>query len=164
MRALAAELGIQAPTLYHHVRDKAALLDLVSAEAFRSLDRAGDGYARAATLEQWADTLQADARRLRTFCLQHPGLARAIVDHARMQDVRDAEEPHDPVELTSLIRIGVPENHGRAVIQAVARWTMAPFATEDSIPDSDLRDRLFRDGLTILIAGVIAQLRPYTVI
>ena len=165
MRALAAALGIQAPTLYHHVRDKAALLDLISAEAFRSLDRSAGGYHDVATLSEWSAALRADVIALRDVYRSHPGLARAVVDHARMEDTAQAHPAvghgarvFEPPELTALVRLGVPQEPARRTIEAAARWTMAALAAEESVADPVVGDRLFLDGLDLLLLGMVTAL------
>ena len=157
MRNLAGALGIQAPTLYHHVRDKAALLDLISAEAFRSMDRPEGAYDQVATLDEWAAALRDDVVRLRDLYRRHPGLARAVVDHARMEDAGSDGTAFEPPELAALIRLGVPRETARHTIQAAARWTMAALASEDSVADVPLRDRLFHDGLDLLLLGMACK-------
>lgn len=157
MRALARALDIQAPTLYHHVRDKAALLDLISAEVFTSLDRPEGAYARVTSLAEWSAVLRDDVVRLRDLYRTHPGLARAVVDQARMEDVGGGDT-FEPPELTALIRLGVPREPAQRTIEAGARWSMAAFASEDSVTDPAIRDRLFLDGLNLLLLGMEREL------
>lgn len=158
MRGLARALDIQAPTLYHHVRDKAALLDLISAAAFASLDRSPGAYEQVSTLAEWTAVVRDDIIRLRALYRSHPGLARAVVDHGRMEDVGGGDETLEPPELAALIRLGVPPEPARRTIEAGARWTMATFASEDSVTDPAVRERLFHDGLGLLLLGMERQL------
>lgn len=153
MRALARALDIQAPTLYHHVRDKAALLDLISAEVFTSLERPEGAYDRVSTLAEWTAVLREDVLRLRDLYRTHPGLARAVVDQARMEAV-GGDDAFEPPELAALVRLGVPREPAQRTIQAGARWLMAAFASEDSVSDPAVRDRLFLDGLDLLLLGM----------
>lgn len=158
MRALARALDIQAATLYHHVRDKAALLDLISAEVFTSLERREGAYDRVTTLAGWTEVLREDVIRLRALYRAHPGLARAVVDHARMEDVGGGDDTFEPPELAALVRLGVPRESAQRIVEAGARWTMAAFASEDSVTDPDLRDRLFDDGLSLMLLGMEREL------
>jgi TetR/AcrR family transcriptional regulator, tetracycline repressor protein len=75
VRAVAAQLGVQAPALYHHVRDKQDLLDEMGTEITRRVvarlrerDSTGD----------WADDLEAYARALRAEYLAHRDGARTF--------------------------------------------------------------------------------------
>lgn len=158
MRALARDLGVQAPTLYHHVGDKAALLDLISAEMFRSVERAPDAYDRVASLDEWSAALREDVLRLRRLYADHPGLARSVIESARMEDVGAGDPNIDPPELVGLVRLGVQRQVARGTIEAAARWTMATIAAESSVADPELRDRLFHDGLSLLLLGMVAHL------
>lgn len=162
MRALARDLRVQAPTLYHHVRDKAALLDLISAEMFRSVERTPDAYDRVASLDEWSAVLRKDVLRLRRLYAEHPGLARCVMESARTADVGAGGPVIEPPELVALVRLGVPRQAAQETIEAAARWTMATIAAENSITDPELRDRLFSDGLALLLLGMLAQLSAPT--
>ncbi|MFV2115795.1 TetR/AcrR family transcriptional regulator [Micromonospora sp. LOL_025] len=162
MRNLAGALGIQAPTLYHHVHGKAALLDLISAEAFRSLNRPEGAYDQVTTLAEWVAALRRDVVLLRDLYRLHPGLARTVVDHARMKDTGLRNSNFEPPELAALIRLGVPREPAQRMIEAAARWTMSALASEDSVADTLLRDRLFHDGLNLLLLGMERELESRT--
>ncbi|MFT4084159.1 MAG: TetR/AcrR family transcriptional regulator C-terminal domain-containing protein [Nocardioides sp.] len=76
VRAVAAELGVKAPALYHHVRNKQDLLDEMGTEIHRRViatiaarDRAGTG---------WLDDLAAYAGALREVYLAHRDGARTF--------------------------------------------------------------------------------------
>jgi AcrR family transcriptional regulator len=165
MRSLADELGVRAPTLYHHVRSKGQLLDLLGAQAFRSLPRAHGGYDEVRDLTAWLAVLRADVVRLRAFYRDHPGLAHAIVHRGRMSDV-----PHDHTagemrapELDALVRLGIPEDRARRSVLAAARWTMAalsiePRTAERPAEEQARDDTLFTDGLDLLLAGLATLL------
>lgn len=69
MRRLGARLGVEAMSLYKHVRDKADLLDALHAAVLGSLEPeggAGDG--------QWRALLGGLARALRSALLRHPNV------------------------------------------------------------------------------------------
>ncbi len=71
MRKVAAELGVQAASLYWHVRNKEELLDLLADAVFRDLDLSpppGD----------WRAQISAGAHRYREFLLTHRDVARLI--------------------------------------------------------------------------------------
>lgn len=91
VRAVAAQLGVQAPALYHHVRNKQELLDEMGTEITRRVVRALTGRAAGAT---WHDDLAAYARALRAEYLSHRDGARTfsgtLITDA---DVLKAQEP-----------------------------------------------------------------------
>ncbi|PWI42743.1 TetR/AcrR family transcriptional regulator [Streptomyces sp. ICBB 8177] len=69
MRALGAELGVEAMTLYHYVPHKDALLDGIVERAVDeiALPAADDGA-------DWRDAMRAYAESLRNTLLRHPGV------------------------------------------------------------------------------------------
>ncbi|GAA0421093.1 TetR/AcrR family transcriptional regulator [Streptomyces luteireticuli] len=76
MRKVAAEVGVQAASLYWHIRNKEELLDLAS-------DALWEGYTplppgRTATADTWRDCLATASRRLRTHLLTHAGAVRVL--------------------------------------------------------------------------------------
>jgi len=68
LRRLADRLGIRAPTLYWHVRDKRELLDLVAAAI---LDQALAGWREPQPGQPWWEWLAARARVMRAALLAH---------------------------------------------------------------------------------------------
>jgi TetR/AcrR family transcriptional regulator, tetracycline repressor protein len=81
MRRLARELGVEAMSLYHHVRSKDDLLDACIAEVSASLDLGG--------MERpgpWRDRLKAGFTAYRGLAHEHPELF-ALVGHRPVQDL-----------------------------------------------------------------------------
>lgn len=64
MRALGAELGVEAMSLYHHFPDKEALLDAVMELLVAEVETPASG--------QWEDRLRASLRSHREAALRHP--------------------------------------------------------------------------------------------
>ena len=147
------------------------MLDLLSAQAFRSLPRPDSGYDQVSDLTGWLTVLRRDVTRLRAFYRDHPGLARAVTHDGGKSDV-----PHDHTtgdrrapEFDALVRLGVPEDRARRCVLAVAHWTMAALATEPpTIQDAKEptrhaeeaapADSLFDDGFDLLLDGLAAHL------
>ena len=75
LRQLASRLGIRAPTLYWHVRDKRELLDLVAAAI---LDEALAAWREPQPGQPWPDWLAARARVMRTALLAHRDSAMVV--------------------------------------------------------------------------------------
>ncbi|WP_049714676.1 TetR/AcrR family transcriptional regulator [Streptomyces caatingaensis] len=76
MRKVAAEVGVQAASLYWHVRNKEELLDLAA-------DALWEGYAplpegRTVTAEAWRDCLAVASHRLRAHLLAHANAVRVL--------------------------------------------------------------------------------------
>lgn len=75
LRRLAERLGVRAPTLYWHVRDKRQLLDLVAAEILR---QTFENHRFPTPGQPWEEWLAARARSLRTSLLAHRDSARVL--------------------------------------------------------------------------------------
>lgn len=75
LRRLAARLGVRAPTLYWHVRDKRELLDLMAAEMFRETF---DSHRLPGPGQPWEAWLADRARALRGALLLHRDSARVL--------------------------------------------------------------------------------------
>lgn len=159
MRAVAERLGIRTPSLYHHVRDKAALIDLVAQEAFAAFAADRDAYDAVSTVDDWIALTASGTLRLRDFYAAHPGLAALIQATAtRDRDRGDGSRASlVGAQIRALVRLGVPAADARETFEACARWTMAAVAAEDN--DSGGHDDvLFQRGLTWLLHGVRADL------
>lgn len=70
MRAIAARLGVEAMSLYKHVRTRDALLDLVVDRIVEELNQ--DPEVRRDALAGWSDYLARLARGVRRYALAHP--------------------------------------------------------------------------------------------
>lgn len=79
MRALGRELGVDAMAVYHHVPNKAALIDLVVDEVWSMAARGGSKRDVAATGRaaepRWQEIIAAPMRTIRRILLAHPNLA-----------------------------------------------------------------------------------------
>ena len=85
MRRIAAELGIQAPSLYKHYADKRALEAAVIAVALADF-----GEAMKAGLGEGGDAVSAVAGAYRAWALQHPHLYRLVNDGPLPRDLLPA--------------------------------------------------------------------------
>lgn len=153
MRRLAGRLGVRAPTLYHHVASKAQLLDLLSAEAFRTLQRPTGAYDDVTSLAQWTAQLRSDATALRDFYRRHPGLAAVVVAGQARHETKhdDIQGEARAPEMDALVRLGVPAVAASESIRAMAWWTMAALAADTGTGRS--ADH-FEVGLDLMLTGV----------
>jgi len=109
-RRLAAKLGVQSPTLYWHVKNKAELLDLV-AEAI-----CADAFDIDATLP-WREQLASGLRQFRDLLLSHR-------DAATLLRERPPSGPHRLGHVETTVRIlldaGFTENEAAGISRLLA--------------------------------------------
>lgn len=84
MRALAAELGVEAMSLYHHVANKEALLDGVVEVIVGEVVEAAADLDAPAPSEDWQAALRARILLARTVMLRHPWAPRVIETRSTM--------------------------------------------------------------------------------
>ncbi|WP_432981106.1 TetR/AcrR family transcriptional regulator C-terminal domain-containing protein [Dactylosporangium sp. CA-233914] len=85
MRALGAELGVEAMTVYHYVPSKEALIDGMVERLFTAAHPAEPG-------PDWREHLRRYAHDLRAALLRHPGILPAAVRPATTPATLDAVE------------------------------------------------------------------------
>jgi TetR/AcrR family transcriptional regulator, tetracycline repressor protein len=180
-RKLAARLGVQSPTLYWHLPNKAAL---VTALAEAILDQEFPELTPPGPRERWQDWLAALAGRLRRALLAHPDGARVLSAAQLCRTMNALSE----LAMSSLAGRGVPLRQARVVVLTVERFTVG-HVLEEQAPRPDAKamegfdlaafteqhptlvagiadyfepesgrtvDDLFRDCLDVVIAGAVA--------
>ncbi|WP_433159877.1 TetR/AcrR family transcriptional regulator [Kribbella sp. CA-247076] len=154
MRAVAERLRVRAPSLYHHVRSKDELLDLVARNAFDQFTAGLAAYEDIRSVDDWIAVTTAGALELRAFYADHPGLAALI--QAKATPDRDRGDGSRAelvrVQIRSLVGLGVPEPQAREIFETSAHWTLAAVVAEPTTPDR------FKDGLELFMDGVRARL------
>ena len=155
MRAVAERLHVRAPSLYHHVHNKADLLDLVARNAFDRFTADTTAYAEAGSVDEWIELTKTGALEFREFYADHPGLAGLMQSKATPD--RDQGEGSRAelvrAQIESLVHLGVPEPQARHIFEVSARWTLAAVVAETA-GTADL----FGDGLELFLYGVRARL------
>jgi AcrR family transcriptional regulator len=152
MRTVAERLRVRAPSLYHHVHNKADLLELVARNAFDQFAADTAAYENLQTIDEWIALTRSGSLELRAFYADHPGLAGLIQSKASPdRDQGDGSRAElIRAQIEALIRIGVPEPDARHLFEVTARWTLAAVVAET--------DGLFADGLDLFLYGVRARL------
>jgi TetR/AcrR family tetracycline transcriptional repressor len=179
-RKLAARLGVQSPTLYWHLPNKAAL---VTAIADAILDQEFSDASPPEPDQPWRDWLSGFAERLRRALLAHPDGAR-VISSAQMSRTMAALSE---LAMSSLVARGVPLRQARVIVLTVERFTIghvleeqAPRPDAEALKDFDLSafgqqhptlvtaiteyfqpgrtvDDLFSECLGVVIAGAAAH-------
>ncbi|GAA3121981.1 TetR/AcrR family transcriptional regulator C-terminal domain-containing protein [Streptosporangium carneum] len=186
MRLVAGELGVQAPALYWHVKNKQELLDamagLMLVEAVEGMEMPGRGVS-------WSEWLGDAARRLRRMMLRHRDGARVVAGtHVTEPTIFRVTE----LALRTMRDAGFPLRDAARAFPALLHYTVGftieeqartgaaygednPYGTErfaasldaerfpltaqalDDLFDAD-SDAGFEYGLRILLAGMRAAL------
>jgi AcrR family transcriptional regulator len=153
MRRLGARLGVEAMSLYRHVRDKADLIDALHAAVLADLrpEPPDDGSKRARTApgEEWRALLGGWCRALRTALLRHPNVvplfvsrpvrspeAWATIDHAR----------------DAIVAAGLPADAAEHGIRVAGIFTIGHVLFEAH--SGKRQEASFRFGLDALLDGI----------
>jgi AcrR family transcriptional regulator len=158
MRSVADALGVRAASLYYHVEDKDALLDLVLVEVGTQL---GPGiveeYRTVETLDHWIEVTRRITLMAYDFHAQHPGIAALMLKRAFGTERRYTTISTIAfAEADALVRAGMPQTDAYTIYQALARFTLAEIAADTSDPrdSSPVRRGMFVDGVELLLDGV----------
>ncbi|MFG1990665.1 TetR/AcrR family transcriptional regulator C-terminal domain-containing protein [Actinoplanes sp. NPDC048988] len=147
LRRLADRLGVRAPTLYWHVKDKAALITAL-AEAILSDLR---DLRRPAAGEQWDDWLVGVAERLRAAMIAHPDGAR-VVSAAPLSETLAAVSE---LAIRSLFTHGLPLRQARLTVLVMVRFTIGHVLDEQSPRPADPFDvDAFTERHPTLVAAI----------
>jgi TetR/AcrR family tetracycline transcriptional repressor len=154
LRRLAQRLGVQAPTLYWHIPNKAALVTEV-AEAI--LSPFAD-LAPPDADEPWQDWLIGLAERLRKAMLAHPDGARVIsASHLSLRMAALSE-----LAMNVLVARGLPLHRARLLVLTVQHLTIGHVLEEQQPrPDASGFDlAAFRERHPTVIAGITEYFEP----
>ena len=185
LRRLAADLGVSAPTLYWHVRDKRQLLDLMAEALVAKEDRS----TAPAHGQPWWDWLAERARVQYRALVSHRDAALVVAGNRPTE----ARLPEVEQVLASLVLVGFPAAEALRTILSVGNYVIGCAVERQAEaarpPDPDRDDRLvariraagdlptltaamagldepgspaagdagFEHGLALLIAGVRAR-------
>jgi TetR/AcrR family transcriptional regulator, tetracycline repressor protein len=174
VRKLAAELGVQSPALYWHVKTKQELLDGMAGAVIEAagMGPPGDG-------ESWQVWLRRRARAYRKSLLAHRDGARLIVSARRAPGTLYGFE----TELAAMVRLGFSPESALRTIMTVADYAngfvlqeQAPIGPPSDAERAALAElptlavavtsggyrepgEAFEYGLDVLVAGTEAVLR-----
>ncbi|MBU2662168.1 TetR/AcrR family transcriptional regulator C-terminal domain-containing protein [Actinoplanes bogorensis] len=166
-RKLAARLGVQSPTLYWHVPNKAAL---VTAIADAILDQefattAAGGKEEEATAaggededQPWPQWLTGLAERLRRALLAHPDGAR-VVSSAQLSRTMAAISEQ---AMSTLVAQGIPLRQARVIVLTVERFTVGHVLEEQAArPDAAALKDFDLNAFTAEHPTVVAAITDY---
>jgi TetR/AcrR family transcriptional regulator, tetracycline repressor protein len=155
LRKLAQRLGVQAPTLYWHIRNKA---ELVNALAEAILQAELTQLQPPGQDEPWREWLIGVAMRLRRAMLAHPDGAR-IVSAAHLSPTMAAVSE---LAMRTLVDRGLPLRQARLTVLVVERFTIGHVLEEQSPPpDEDALDGFDHDAFAQRHPTVVAAITDY---
>jgi AcrR family transcriptional regulator len=162
MRRLGARLGVEAMSLYRHVRDKADLIDALHVAVLGDLRPEPDEKARPEKLgeakgEDWRELLGGQSRALRRALLRHPNVVPLF-----MSPPMRAPEAWATVDKAriALIAAGFASEAAEQAIHVVGMFTIGLVLFEAR---SGMRkDATFRFGLESLLDGIAASKRAHS--
>lgn len=128
-RRLAARLGVQSPTLYWHVPNKAALVTAIADAILADLVEDLDPPPTRGASQDW---LARFAGGLRRTLLAHPDGAR-VVSSAQLSAAMNALSER---AMSTLVADGVPLRRARVVVLTVERFTIG-YVLEEQAPRPD---------------------------
>jgi TetR/AcrR family tetracycline transcriptional repressor len=148
LRKLAARLGVQAPTLYWHIPNKAALITAIAEEILTPLPAAPSSAE-----ERWQDWLIGMAQGLRRALLAHPDGARIISMAQLSRNMAALSE----LAMSTLVAKGVPLHQARVMVFTVERMTIG-FVLEEQgpRPDEEAARSFDLTPYPTMIAGITA--------
>jgi AcrR family transcriptional regulator len=152
VRALAAELGLSTTAMYHHVKDKRELLDLIAQTALTAIDLPQTG--------PWQQRLRTFARSARRSLLRIDGIA----DILQSYPAEGAARRVDSMMHQLVLDAGVPPNRREAARMLLMVFVMGSVSSEQALDglDHDLTvppEVRFEQGLDMVVAGLEARIR-----
>jgi TetR/AcrR family transcriptional regulator, tetracycline repressor protein len=142
-------LGVQAPTLYWHIRNKAelvnALADAILRDELAAMAPPTDG-------EPWREWLIGVAKRLRRAMLAHPDGAR-VISAAHLSPTLAAISER---AMRTLVDSGLPLREARLTVLVVQKFTLGHVLEEQAPPpDTDGFDLdAFTRRYPTIVAGI----------
>ena len=151
-RKLAARLGVQSPTLYWHVPNKAALITAIADAILADLVQR---MSPPTPDQSWPDWLTALAQELRRALLAHPDGAR-VISSAQLSVAMAAISE---LAMSALVARDIPLRQARVIILTVERFTIghvleeqAPRPDGSALENWDLTE--FTSAHPTVIAGI----------
>lgn len=148
MRRLGSELGVEAMSIYHHIPNKAALLELMAA----SVCQVANDHERTSTSDAVTE-LDAAARQLHEALEQHRELVPLVI----------AAPPRAQLDAAfadarrSLFSAGFDEQAVAWITDSVCDYVLGSAALERQEPDEG-SEATFETGLRLMLLGVRAEL------
>lgn len=156
LRKLAQRLGVQAPTLYWHLPNKAALVTALAEEILEQ------EFPAAALVppgpdQGWQDWLSGLAQRLRRALLAHPDGARVVSASHLSPKMAALSE----LAMSTLVARGLPLHRARLLVLTVEHFTIGHVLAEQAPPPDQEEAKGFDlAAYPTVVAGITAYFEP----
>ena len=155
LRKLAARLGVQQPTLYWHLPNKAALItaiaDAILEQQFAELAPPKDG-------QEWQGWLAGLAGRLRRALLAHPDGARLVATSQLSLRMAAISE----LAISTLVARDVPLRQARLIVLTVEHFTVGHVLEEQAgRPAADAAQGFDLESFATSYPTVVAGITEY---
>lgn len=153
IRALAAELGLSTAAMYHHVKDKRQLLDLIAQTTLAAIELPLGG--------SWQQRLRTFARSARESLLRIDGIA----DFLQTYPAEGAARQVDSMLHQLVLDAGVPPARREAARMLLMVFVLGSVSSQQALAglDHELKvpaGRRFEQGLDMVVAGLEAPTKP----
>ena len=154
MRRLANDLGVEAMSLYHHVPNKAALLDGVV-----ELSLLGEAQAPGAPSGDWKDTVVGAVCAFRRALVAHPNVLPHMVAHPPNSPAAAAMYIEGPLKF--LVAQGLGDRPASQLFEAVFALSFGhallttnyPAIEAEGMPSVEFTEASFEKSVRVLIDG-----------
>ena len=146
VRALAAELGLSTTAMYHHVKNKRELLDLIAQATLAAIELPQEG--------SWQQRLRTFARSARQSLLRIDGIA----DVLQTYPAEGAARQVDSMLHRLVLDAGVPRRRREAARVLLMVFVMGSVSSEQALAGLEHGLKVpaalrFEQGLDLIVAG-----------
>jgi AcrR family transcriptional regulator len=147
MRRLAARLGVSTMSTYHHVADKAALVEAIADRVMGRLEVPEESV-------PWEEAVRTMSWSFRSLTQRHPAVFRVLLGQERPAALLRTAE----TVIARLVAAGFSDTDALTTFRVFVRFLLGSVMVEATprLPLAELDDT-FQRGLELLIAGVAAQ-------
>lgn len=151
LRGLAKKLGVKAPTLYWHVKNKAALINEMTEQILQSVY---DNLHQRDTAETWQEWLIHVLNHLRTALLTYTDGARVVAGAHLSLAMSNIMEQN----IRTLLTAGVSLRESRLIVLTAVHFTLGHVIEEQTLPDTDMGQNFdmaqFAKDHPTIVAGI----------
>jgi AcrR family transcriptional regulator len=161
MRRVGRELGVEAMSLYNHVRDKDDILDGVAEEVMKEF--------RIPRGEDWAESARLAAREFRRLLLAHPAVMTLLLERDKPFTSADSMQVYEYI-FDLLRRAGLSEADTAQAFHVFGGYILGSVTMELGLmvggPSDEAHEQVHREMAQMLAAADLPRMRevmPYLI-